>query len=160
MRLLVQGGLGYTFDAADGAVVAFILPTVAVAFHLQNARLGLLGSALLIGYLFGAFFAGTLGDLIGRKRVMLYALGIYAIASLIAALSPGWQFLFAFRVIAGFGTGAEAAIIAPFLSELVPGKYRAGCCGGGDRRTRRRSCSASRQRSSAAPGAPCRHLRG
>ena len=124
MRLLVQGGLGYTFDAADGAIVAFILPAVAVAFHLQNAQLGLLGSALLIGYLFGAFFAGTLGDLIGRKRVMLYALGIYTIASLIAALSPGWQFLFAFRVLAGFGTGAEAAIIAPFLSEFVPGKYR------------------------------------
>ena len=27
-RLLVQGGLGYTFDAADGAIVAFILPPV------------------------------------------------------------------------------------------------------------------------------------
>lgn len=26
--------------------------------------------------------------------------------------------------MAGFGTGAESAIIAPFLSEFVPGRYR------------------------------------
>ncbi len=123
-RLLVQGGLGYTFDAADGAIVAFLLPPVATAFQLQNAQLGLLGSALLIGYLFGAFCAGTLGDLIGRKRIMLYALAVYSIASLIAAFSPSWEFLFVFRVLAGFGTGAESAIIAPFLSEFIASKYR------------------------------------
>jgi putative MFS transporter len=123
-HLLLQGGLGYTFDGIDGAIIAFILPPVAVLFHLQNAEVGLLGSAVLIGYLFGAFFAGVLGDLIGRKQVMMYALAIYTVASLVAAFSPGWEFLFAFRVLAGFGTGAESAIIAPFLSEFIQSKYR------------------------------------
>lgn len=123
-RLLVMGGLGYTFDAMGLAVLAFILPTVTALFSLTNAETGLLGSSVLIGYLFGAFFAGTLGDLIGRRAVMMYALGVYTVAAFVAAFSPTWEFLFWSRVVAGFGTGAESAIIAPFLSEFVQSKYR------------------------------------
>ena len=122
--LLFAGGLGYTFDAMDAAVIAFILPAVTALWSLSSAETGLLGSAVLIGYLFGAFLAGTMGDLIGRKRIMLYALAIYCIATLIAAASPAWEFLFVMRVVAGFGTGAESAIIAPFLSEFIPSKVR------------------------------------
>jgi MFS transporter, putative metabolite:H+ symporter len=123
-RLLFQGGLGYTFDGMDAALVAFILPSATAVFSLSSSQTGLLGSSVLIGYLFGALSAGVLGDLIGRKRVMMYALAIYAVASLVAALSPSWGFLFWSRVVAGFGTGAESAIIAPFLAEFVAGRYR------------------------------------
>ena len=123
-RLLTMGGLGYTFDAMDGAMVAFLLPPVAALWALTNEQTGLLGSSILIGYLFGAFLSGTMGDMIGRRTVMMYALGIYCIATLIAALSPSWEFLFWCRVGAGFGTGAESAIIAPFLSEFIQSKYR------------------------------------
>lgn len=124
LRLLFQGGLGYTFDAADGAIVAFLLPVVTSLWGLSSGQTGLLGSAVLIGYLFGALSAGALGDVIGRKKVMLGALAVYAVATLVAALSPTWQFLFVFRVLAGVGTGAESAIIAPFLSEFIAARYR------------------------------------
>jgi len=116
--------LGYTFDAMDGAIMAFILPSVMTQWGLTNQQTGLLGSSLLIGYLFGAFFAGTLGDLIGRRTVMMYALAIYSAASVVAAFAPNWQFLFWWRVAASVGLGAESAIIAPFLSEFVQKKHR------------------------------------
>ena len=123
-RLLWMGGLGYTFDAMDGAMIAFILPAVSSLWGLTNQQTGWLGSSAMIGYLFGAFLAGTLGDLIGRRAVMMHALAIYSIATLVAAFAPDWQFLFAWRVIASFGTGAESAIIAPFLAEFVQRKHR------------------------------------
>lgn len=123
-RLLWMGGMGYTFDAMDGAMIAFILPPVTALWTLTDQQTGLLGSSAMIGYLFGAFLAGTLGDLIGRRAVMMYALAIYCTATLIAAFAPNWQFLFGWRVIASFGTGAESAIIAPFLAEFVEKKYR------------------------------------
>lgn len=123
-RLLWMGGLGYTFDAMDGAIIAFLLPAVTALWGLTNEQTGVLGSSAMIGYLFGAFFAGTLGDLIGRRAVMMYALAVYCVATLIAAFAPSWQFLFWWRVIASVGTGAESAIIAPFLAELVQKKYR------------------------------------
>src|SRR5262249_420552 len=123
-RLLWMGGLGYTFDAMDGAMIAFILPVVSSLFGLTNQQTGLLASSAMIGYLPGAFFAGTLGDLVGRRAVMMYALAIYSLATLVAAFAPDWQLLFSWRVIASFGTGAEGAIIAPFLAEFVQRRYR------------------------------------
>ncbi len=123
-RLLWMGGLGYTFDAMDGAMIAFILPAVRAQWALTSEQTGVLGSSAMVGYLFGAFFAGALGDLIGRRTVMMYALAIYSLATLVAAFASNWQFLFWWRVIASFGTGAESAIIAPFLAEFVQKKYR------------------------------------
>ena len=123
-RLLLMGGLGYAFDAASVAIVAFILPPVSREFGLTNAETGVLGSSVLIGYLVGAFFAGTMGDIIGRKQVMMYALAVYCVGSLVAAASPTWEFLFWSRVVAGIGTGAESAIVAPFLSEFVQSRIR------------------------------------
>jgi putative MFS transporter len=124
LRLLFQGGLGYTFDGMDGAVVAFILPSATAVFALTGREQGLLASSTLMGFLVGALAAGLLGDRIGRRRVMMYALVLYALASVVAAFAPSWPVLFAFRVIAGVGTGAESAIIAPFLSEFVPSRFR------------------------------------
>jgi MFS transporter, putative metabolite:H+ symporter len=124
LHLLFQGGLGYTFDGMDAAVVAFILPAVAAVFALSGGAQGVLGSSTLMGYLVGALAAGMLGDRIGRRRVMMYALAVYTVASLVAALAPNWPVLLSFRILAGVGTGAESAIIAPFLSEFVPGRFR------------------------------------
>jgi MFS transporter, putative metabolite:H+ symporter len=123
-HLLFQGGLGYTFDGMDGAIVAFILPAVTAVFSLSGGDQGVLASSGLMGYLLGALAAGVLGDLIGRRRVMMYALALYAVASVVAAFAPNWPVLLTFRIIAGVGTGAEAAIIAPYFSEFVPSRFR------------------------------------
>lgn len=122
--LLLIGGLGYTFDGMDSAVVAFLLPDVKEVFSLSAGQLGMVASAAPFGFLFGAFFAGYLGDTLGRKKVMMYALAVYAVASLVAALSWNFEVFLIARIIAGAGAGAESAIIAPFLSEFVPSHRR------------------------------------
>ena len=123
-RLLLMGGLGYTFDGLDAAVLAFVLPVLRSAWSLTSLQVGFLGSATYIGFFFGALFAGLLGDAIGRKAVMLYALVLYCAASLASAFAQDWTTFLAWRVLAGTGTGAESAIIAPFLSEFVPSRLR------------------------------------
>ncbi|WP_028921706.1 MFS transporter [Pseudonocardia acaciae] len=123
-KILTQGGLGYMFDSMDSGMVAFVLPVITATWALSSGQTGVLGSALYIGYMFGALCAGLLGDRFGRRRVMMYALGIYTLSSLVAACAPTWEFMFAFRVIGGFGTGAESAIIAPYVAEFFAARYR------------------------------------
>jgi putative MFS transporter len=41
-RLLLMGGLGYTFDAMDAQAVSLILPPVAKLFNLSDGQTGLL----------------------------------------------------------------------------------------------------------------------
>jgi MFS transporter, putative metabolite:H+ symporter len=123
-RLLLMGGLGYTFDAMDAAVIAFILPVVRPLWSLSGGEVGVLGSANFVGFFFGALFAGALGDLIGRRAVMMYALLLYCVASLVSAGAQSWPAFFVARVVAGVGTGAESAIIAPYLAEFVARRLR------------------------------------
>ena len=123
-RLLLMGGLGYTFDAMDAAVIAFVLPVLRTAWSLSSVQIGVLASANFIGFFFGALAAGSLGDLIGRRKVMMSALAIYCVASLFSGLVNDWTVFLGLRIVAGFGSGAESAIIAPYLSEFVARRYR------------------------------------
>ncbi|MGI4797371.1 MAG: MFS transporter, partial [Janthinobacterium lividum] len=116
-QLLLIGGLGYAFDGLDAAVVAFVLPILRTSWSLSSIQVGFLGSATYVGFFFGALFAGLIGDAIGRKAVMMWALVIYCVASVASAFAQDWPTFLACRVVAGAGTGAESAIIAPFLTE-------------------------------------------
>ncbi len=123
-HLLMMGGLGYSFDGLDAAVVAFVLPVLRVAWSLSSIQVGFLGSATYIGFFFGALLAGLIGDAIGRKAVMMWALALYCAASIACAFTQDWPLFLACRIVAGAGTGAESAIIAPFLTEFVAARYR------------------------------------
>lgn len=123
-KLLLIGGLGYSFDGMDGAVVAFLLPRIQELWGLSNASLGLVGSAAPLGFFFGAILSGWMGDRFGRKKVMLWALAFYCLMSVVAATAPNFEVFLIARIFAGLGAGAESVIIAPFLSEFIPPKRR------------------------------------
>jgi putative MFS transporter len=123
-RLRMQAGLGYLFDAADTAVLAMILPAVAAVWGLSRAQTGVLGSSVLVGFLFGALLAGVVSDAIGRRPVMSYALLMFAVGSVAGALAPTWELLFVARLFTGIGCGAEAAVIAVYASEFVAARHR------------------------------------
>ena len=122
--LLVIGGLGYTFDGMDNALIAFLLPSIQREWGLSNGPLGILASATPFGYLVGALVAGTIADRIGRKPIMLWALAVYTVFTLVAALAPGFEVFAGARILAGVGIGAESVIIAPYLAEFVPPQRR------------------------------------
>jgi MFS transporter, putative metabolite:H+ symporter len=128
-RLLLIGGLGYMFDGLDSSSLAFLLPVVSKLWQLTSAQTGLVASSTYIGYFFGAFLSGVLADVIGRRRIMMSALAIYCVASLASATAQDWHTFFALRIVAGFGSGAETVVIAPFLAEFVPRRYRGIFCG-------------------------------
>ncbi|KAA1002433.1 MFS transporter [Paraburkholderia panacisoli] len=128
-KLLLIGGLGYMFDGLDSSSLAFLLPVVSKLWHLTSAESGLVASSTYIGYFFGAFLSGVLADVIGRRRIMMSALAIYCAASLASAAANDWHTFFALRIVAGFGSGAETVVIAPFLAEFVPRRYRGIFCG-------------------------------
>lgn len=125
-RLLLIGGLGYMFEAVDNAIIAFLLPVLRPLWGLTSVETGLLGSSTFVGFLIGALTAGGLGDRFGRRKIMMSALVLFCAGSLASAFVNDWHQFFALRVMGGLGMGAEAAIIAPFLSEFVGATRRGG----------------------------------
>ncbi|HUB49512.1 MAG TPA: MFS transporter [Acetobacteraceae bacterium] len=123
-KLLVIGGLGYTFEALDAAIIAFLMPVLRTGWHLTSVQTGVVGSSTYVGFLIGALIAGMLGDRFGRRSVMMGALILFCAASLASAFVHDWQTFLLLRVVGGIGMGAEGAIVAPFLVEFVATKYR------------------------------------
>ena len=123
-KLLVIGGLGYTFDAMETSSLAFVLPVISKVWGLTSFETGLIASSTSTGVLFGALFAGLCGDYFGRRVVMMSALMLFCLASLASAGMEHWQSFYVCRLFVGFGGGAESAIVAPFLSEFIAKKYR------------------------------------
>lgn len=123
-KIAMIGGLGLLFDGMDGSLVSYILPILRDKWALDGLQSGLIGSSLLIGMLIGALTAGPISDRIGRRRVMMWALLLFTLATFVAAFSMNWQMFFLLRVLAGIGIGAESAVIPTYVAELIPAKRR------------------------------------
>lgn len=123
-KLLLMGGLGYMFEAVDAAIIAFLLPVLRPLWGLTSVETGMLASSTYVGFLVGAAAAGGLGDRFGRKNIMMWALVLFCGAALASAFVNDWIHFMSLRVVGGIGMGAEAAIIAPFLSEFIGAKKR------------------------------------
>src|SRR5687767_10919841 len=74
---------GLIFDGYDlvvfGTVVSTFLRNPGEIGELTPASAGALGSYALIGVLFGALLAGSVGDIIGRRKVMLLSYAWFAV---------------------------------------------------------------------------------
>ncbi|MFI7006386.1 MFS transporter [Streptomyces sp. NPDC050145] len=123
-RLMFQGGLGYTFDSFDGALMGYALSAVIVVWGIAASTAGWLLSSIFFGYLVGALGAGLLADRFGRRRLMMCALLVFCVFSLLMATSSGTAELFLWRALSGVGIGAETTLIAPYISEFLPARHR------------------------------------
>ncbi|MEV0263678.1 MFS transporter [Streptomyces sp. NPDC050617] len=68
--------------------------------------------------------AGKLGDLLGRKRVLVLALAVFTAASALAGWSRTAQELTGFRALQGIGAGGLLAAVPAVLADLVPPRRR------------------------------------
>jgi MFS transporter, putative metabolite:H+ symporter len=91
-RLMVICGLGWAADAMEVLLIAFALPAIAIEFELTTAQMGLLGTAIFLGMLAGAWVWGRLSDLFGRKLGFMSTVAIDSVFGLLSALAPtfGW----------------------------------------------------------------------
>jgi MFS family permease len=116
--------LGYMLDAMDVLLYVFALQTLRSEFQLDNASAGLVSSATLVASAIGGIFAGLLSDRIGRKRVLIYTILIYSLASAGTATSTGLASLVFWRALVGVGLGGEWSAGATLVAESWPPHHR------------------------------------
>ncbi|MFE2285667.1 MFS transporter [Streptomyces sp. NPDC059443] len=116
--------LGAFMLLVDVTIVTVALPDMATDMRTGFSGLqwvmdiyALALAALLLG-------AGSLADRIGRRRVYLGGLGLFAAASLACGLASGPAALIAFRAVQGIGGAAMFATTMALLSSAYQGRDR------------------------------------
>jgi MFS transporter, SP family, sugar:H+ symporter len=114
---------GFLFGYDSGAVNG-TQQGLRTAFNLGDAGLGFTVGSLLIGCFIGAFFAGRLADLMGRRNTMMLAAVLFLIGALIQG-SASSQLLFVIaRVAGGMAVGAASVLSPAYISEVAPANIR------------------------------------
>ena len=129
-----QGGLGSPAQALAlatlcGVLFLTFLDNTIVSVGLANIQSDLHAGVTSLqwvvnGYAltFAAFMlaAGMLGDILGRKKVMLAGVGIFCAGSVFAAMAPNVGWLVAGRVIMGVGAAASEPGTLSIIRHVYP----------------------------------------
>ncbi len=115
------GGLlfGYDSGAVNGTQ-----PGLTAAFGLDEAGLGFTVGSLLIGCIFGAFFAGTLADSMGRRNVMRLAAVLFLAGALVQGFAHDHTIFVIARICGGIAVGAASVLSPAYISEVAPANIR------------------------------------
>lgn len=72
---------------------------------------------------------GRLGDLIGRRRLLLGGIALYTVASVLCGIAPALWFLIAARAAQGAGAAVMMALAMALVGEAVPREKTGGAMG-------------------------------
>jgi putative MFS transporter len=112
------------FDSCDINTFASAAPALIRHWHIAINEIALITSASFIGMFFGATLGGMLSDRMGRRRSLTVFVLISSLGSLATALVPGVPYLFAARVVTGFGISAGMVTVMTYIAELFPARSR------------------------------------
>lgn len=123
-KLMVICGVGWAADAMEVLLIAFVLPAIIKEWGLSAGQAGLLGTAIFLGMLGGAWFWGTISDYIGRKLGFQLTVLIDSVFGFLSALSPSYAWLVVFRTLTGFGVGGTLPVDYSIFAEYLPRNKR------------------------------------
>jgi SP family xylose:H+ symportor-like MFS transporter len=115
------GGLLFGYDTG---VINGSLKFVQLKLDLSPAMKGFAASSALLACIFGAAFAGTLSDRLGRKKVLILSAILFLISAIGTALPRNLTQFVIFRFIGGLGVGAASMTSPMYIAEISPAKMR------------------------------------
>src|SRR5215212_1958077 len=121
ITLLVLCGVLF-LDGLDVSMVGVALPSIDADLNLSTSTLQWVVSGYVLGYGGLLLLGGRTADLLGRRRVLLVALSVFAVASLLGALVDSGPLLIAARFI----KGASAAFTAPAGLSIITTTFAEG----------------------------------
>ncbi|CCW18843.1 major facilitator superfamily MFS_1 [Sphingobium indicum BiD32] len=129
MRLpqIVAVAVCFLLNALDGfdvLAVTFAAPGIAKEWAIGPGAIGIIVSTGLVGMVIGSLTLGQLADRIGRRRQILFCLGIMTVGMFASAFATGLVSLGLLRALTGLGLGAMLAAINAMSAEFANRRRR------------------------------------
>lgn len=111
-------------DGFDVASISYVAPLLKKAWMLTPPMLGQIFGAGLLGLTIGSFIFGPLADRIGRRRVIVMSMVLFAIGSIACAYADSPNHLAILRLLTGIGLGGAMPTAITLSSEFCPDRNR------------------------------------
>ncbi|WP_298090105.1 sugar porter family MFS transporter [uncultured Sphingomonas sp.] len=115
------GGFMFGYDSG---VINGTQKGIEAAFDLGRLGIGINVGAILVGSSIGAFTAGRLADLIGRRNTMMLAAVLFLVSAVMAGAAGSSAIFIIARIIGGLGVGAASVTSPVYISEVTPASIR------------------------------------
>ncbi|MBN1104283.1 MAG: MFS transporter [Deltaproteobacteria bacterium] len=115
---------GKFFEGLMVFMTGVALPLIVEEFHLDAMEKGAVGAAPLFGILIGATALGGLSDRVGRKRMFIVEMILFALSLLLLVFSPDYPWLLVFLFIMGASLGCDYPTAHMVISESIPSVAR------------------------------------
>ena len=115
---------GLATDGMDILLYSFMIPTLIALWGLSRADAGILATSALLVSALGGWCGGILADRFGRVRMLQITVLWFSIFTALCGLTNSFEQLLVVRALQGFGFGAEYAIGAALIGEIVNPKHR------------------------------------
>ena len=123
-HVILAAFLGWTLDAFDFFIMAFVLREVAATFAAPIGSVAFAITLTLACRAIGAFAFGRLADRFGRRPTLMVNVLCYSVLEFLSGLAPTlWIFLIV-RALYGVAMGGEWGIGASLTMESIPAKWR------------------------------------
>jgi len=116
---------GMLLPSLGTSIANVALPSLKLAFGAGSQDVQWVVIAYLMSITALLVTAGRLGDLFGKRRLLLAGMGLFALAALLAALAPALWIVILARGLQGIGAAAMMSLTVAAVGDMVP-KDRAG----------------------------------
>jgi SP family sugar:H+ symporter-like MFS transporter len=116
--------LGGFMFGYDSGVINGTQEGLEKAFSLSKLGAGFNVGAILLGCAAGAYSAGRMADVIGRRAVMMIAAALFIVSALGAGAASSSPLFVLARFIGGCGVGAASVLSPVYISEVTPAAMR------------------------------------
>jgi len=115
---------GWAMDSADGLVYQYLIPLLTIGLGMTLTEAGSIASANYFAAAVGGWLGGWLCDRFGRARILQITILWFSFFSFASGFAQNYEQLMAIRILQGVGFGAEWAVGAVLLGEIIAAKDR------------------------------------
>jgi MFS family permease len=122
--LILLSGMGGLLAGIDFGIIAGALLYLDKTIPMTAAQQGFMVAIYTFGGVIASLFAGTLADLLGRKKMMFAGGLMFVVSILLIFVSSGYSTLLIGRILMGLSGGVICVVVPLFMAECLPTAYR------------------------------------
>jgi len=124
MTIVIFSALGGMMYGYDIGVISGALLFLDQTIKLSTFQMGMVVGAVLWGGAIATFVAGPLGDVWGRRKIIIIGQVFFIVGVVITVVCTDYPTLLAGRLIQGVGIGVVAMLVPLYITETAPACVR------------------------------------